>query len=289
MRTDRDQEGSDTESTDDESGWGGLGMFEYSLKGLPHALMHAPEQLETYGHFGACCTCVAEAGHKNNIKKAARFSRTYGDRNETMDGMLVHVQRQQLWTAIHELNSETTADAATGTRSTPSPASAPPTPNSASGEELAEAPVRHAVTCLVILHKLREPLPRMTDGWSSMDIPPEGRPPPAWGATFLSEKVLITRTELITLLRTKLGMTDTWSNITLLATRVHWACYGCALLNDNDGNQRKVVGISNLNRGRRDFVRLQNGEEDSTALSVQVYVHTRRLRTHEHVYVTFFT
>ena len=85
----RDPKASDTESTDPESGWGGAGMFEYSLKGLPHALMHAKELVETYGHHGGCCTCVGEAGHKSDIKNAAKFARTYGDRNQSQVDMLL--------------------------------------------------------------------------------------------------------------------------------------------------------------------------------------------------------
>ena len=38
---------SDTESTDAECTWGGLGAFEYSAKGLTHALVHAPEPVKT--------------------------------------------------------------------------------------------------------------------------------------------------------------------------------------------------------------------------------------------------
>ena len=43
-------------------------MFEYGKKGLIHALVHVRELLETGGHHGAFCTCVAEAGHKEGIK-----------------------------------------------------------------------------------------------------------------------------------------------------------------------------------------------------------------------------
>ena len=80
-------------------------------------------------------------------------------------------------------------------------------------------------------------------------------PPRVWGATFLSDRLLITRTELITLLRTKLEMTDTWANIVLLATRVDWACYGTAILRLHKPRlDRKIVGICNLSKKRRDFM-----------------------------------
>ncbi len=253
----RDSEESDTASTDADCGWGGSGMFEYSKKCLPHALVHARELVETYGHHGACCTCVGEAGHKTNIKTAAKFARTYGDRNVTQDGMLQYVQRQQLWTAVNELNEKETTNEEYLI--------------SASAEQHSIRPEGHQlIESVSSCHRLREPLPELTQGWSSMR-PVQGQPPRTWGATFLSNRVLITRNELVTLLRTKLKMQETWENITLLATRVEWACYGCLLISDADDEDkcRKLVGTSTVTRERRDFVRIK-GKENDTALSVQV-------------------
>jgi len=223
-------------------------MFEYGQKGLPHALVHARELVETYGHHGACCTCVGEAGHKSNIKSASKFARVYGDRNETQDGMLQYVQRQQLWLAINDLNpTESVSD-------TPS------------NEDTNEDSTSECKT-----YKLREPLTDLTKNWANMQ--PVGtrhpRPPPVWDAKFLSKRLLITQTELVTLLRTKLEMDDTWANIILLATQLHWECFGSLLIVDHDGKNRKVVGTSDVSRGRRDFVRLK-GSKDNAALAVQV-------------------
>ena len=95
-----------------------------------------------------------------------------------------------------------------------------------------------------------------------------GRPPPTWGATFLSEKVLLTRNELLTLLRTKLRMAQTWTNIVRLAKTVDLKCFGVAVLLA-DKSRRKVVGTSETSPARRDFVRLK-GSVDNTVLSVQV-------------------
>ena len=64
---------SDTQSTDDERSWGGLGKFEYSAKGLPHALVHARELVERGGHHGAYCTSASESGHKKYIKLSAKI------------------------------------------------------------------------------------------------------------------------------------------------------------------------------------------------------------------------
>lgn len=253
----RDPDASDTESTDPGSGWGGLGMYEYSLKGLPHGLVHARELVETYGHHGACCTCVGEAGHKCNIKNAAKFARIYADRNDTQGGMLGYVQRQQLWTAVFELNEREAAQQSSisaGADDSNEPERCPPTQASA--------------TRTSFQHKLREPLPDLTQGWSFMS-PVRGRPPSLWGATFLSNRVLITRNELITLLRTKLEMEDTWANVVLLAKRVQWACYGCVLIGASGDKHRQIVGTSTVAPERRDCVRIR-GNEDNTALSVQV-------------------
>ena len=109
--------------------------------------------------------------------------------------------------------------------------------------------------------------------------PVDGRPPRTWGSTFLSERILITRNELITLLRTKLEMQDTWENVTWLATRVEWECFGAALFVGDGGHHRKVVGVSHVCKNRRDFVRLRGTELDPVlgvpnALSVQVGIHT---------------
>ena len=270
IRTFRDANESSTESTDSDIGWGGLGMFEYGQKGLPHALAHAKELVETYGHHGACCTCVGEAGHKSNIKSASKFARVYGDRNETQDGMLQYVQRQQLWLAINDINpTEAIEDSNVH----------PVGPNSNDIEDSNVHPVgpnsnedtNEDGTSECTTYKLREPLPDLTKDWSSMrpvgTRPP--RPPPVWDSKFLSKRLLITQTELVTLLRTKLEMDDTWPNIILLATQLHWECFGSLLIVDQDGKNRKVVGTSDVSRERRDFVRLQ-GSKDNAALAVQV-------------------
>ena len=220
-------------------------MFEYSRRGLPHSLCHAPELVETYGHHGAACTCVGEAGHKHTIKSASRFSRTYGDRNQSQESMLSWVQEELLWSAVLEIN----------------------TPSTAASEAVSDSADDYIPT-----HKLREPLD-LTAGWDNtlcMATPP----PRTWSATFLSKRVLITRAELVTLLRTKLEMEPNWFNITYLARRLRWECFGCALVEDGNRGHRKVVGITSVSPQRRDFVRLR-GSENGTALSAQVIMFIR--------------
>ena len=123
-----------------------------------------------------------------------------------------------------------------------------------------------------ILHKLREPLHDYTRGWSDM-VPVNGRPPRRWGARFLSKRMLITRAELLTLMRTKLRLDPTWRMITLLATQVHWQCYGVAELDGDERKHRKIVGISKVSNRRRDFVRLHGQDPVNRAcLSAQVFL-----------------
>ena len=86
-----------------------MGMFEYSKKAIPHALVHASELVETYGHHGGTCTCIGEAGHKGSIKKPAKLGRTYGDRNETQSDMLKCVQRHTTYKEVIDLNTEVAA------------------------------------------------------------------------------------------------------------------------------------------------------------------------------------
>ena len=240
-------------------------MFEYGQKGLPHALVHTRELVETYGHHGACCTCLGEAGHKSNIKNASKFARVYADRNDTQDGMLEYVQRQQLWTAISEMQPTERDIADMSTNATADS-------NDTSSSERTDDTNRHVDTPSNeqrLRYKLREPLSDLTKDWPSMRAAPGGQPPPTWDAKFLSKRLLITQTELVTLLRTKLEMEETWENITLLATQLQWECYGSLVIVDWDDKIRKVVGTSNVSRERRDFVRVR-GHVDNTALGVQV-------------------
>ena len=113
-----------------------------------------------------------------------------------------------------------------------------------------------------------------TDDWTCMQ-PNSGRPPPQWGATFVSADVLLTRNELLTLMRTKLLMRATWANIVRLATKITWECFGSIILDCHAvPGKRKVVGISKLTPGRRDFVSI-SGSENNTALGAEVIMFVR--------------
>ena len=84
----RHDDESDTVSTDDDATWEGLGVYEYSDKGIPHAVVHAPELVQTGGHHAAYSASSNEMSHKFNIKDASKFSRTCASLNETHKGML---------------------------------------------------------------------------------------------------------------------------------------------------------------------------------------------------------
>lgn len=239
-------------------------MFEYSRKGLGHALIHATELVKTYGHHGACCTCVGEAGHKEDVKNAGKFARTYGDHNQTQDGMLAYVQRQQLWESVIELDVQQRDDQQSSTEGEGEAADEEPALNNVAAQVV-------GANCSNILHKLCEPLDAFTRGWSDM-VPVDGRPPRRWGARFLSNRVLITRNELLTLMRTKLELIPNWANIILLATQLNWRCYGVAELDGDESKHRKIVGTSRMSKQRRDFVRLGGTDPvDGAALSAQVF------------------
>lgn len=225
--------------------------------------MHFAELVEIFGHHGACCTCVGEAGHKLDIKMAAQFGRTYGDKNQSQDDMLKYVLRQQLWDAVLELLAIDEAEATLPADS--------PTDSSAAKSDSSSSSLPTLPTIVHTLHKLRDPL-ACTTLWDDMPPPQRGRPATTWGGTFLSSRVLVARNELLTLLRTALSMDPTWANI-LRLTKLKWEFFGVAELGTAD-NRRKFVGVSTHSRGRRDFVRL-SGSEDNTALSAQVTMFVR--------------
>ena len=126
----------------------------------------------------------------------------------------------------------------------------------------------------------------LADDWFEMVPGINGRPPPMWGSTFLSKKVLITRNELLTLLRTKLEMQETWENISHLARNIHIQCFGVASL-FIDGTRRRIVGTSTVCPERRDVMRLKRDlvndvANRDTALTVQIiaFVTATGLGTH---------
>ena len=270
----RHESESESADTDDEYMWGGIGIYEYGAKGLPHAILHASELVKTFGHHGACCSSsigfqsVGEAGHKLTLKTAAKFSRTYGDKNKTQSAMLGYVCFQNLWTAVFDLNEKTRPNERDAHHADVS--------NAELTDDDSEAPIIDVNQLFRetndTVYSLRVPL-HLTDGWRNM-VPDGEKPPAVWGSTFLSKRVLITRNELVTLMRSVLGLEQTWSNITRLARCVHWESFGCCVHEAPEGVKRILVGINPSFPGRRDFVRLR-GSQDGTALSAQIIMFVR--------------
>ena len=214
--------------------------------------MHASELVQRGGHHGAFCTSSAETGHIHYNKKAAKYSRVRLSQNSTQDNMLKWVLRQRLWSAVVMRNSQL-------------------------------HPEQPRATCKdsTLLNRLD-----YTDKWRSDDLlrNPD-RTPRRWGSTFLSKNVLVTRDELLTLMRTKLQMRPTLVNCRRLAVEFEWECYGAYRMYIPElGIHRKIVGISSLSPGRRDFVRLR-GHENNTALCAQV----ENTYTITHIYVLYNT
>ena len=147
------------------------------------------ELLETGGHHGAFCTSLAEAAHKQGIKRAAQFSRVYRSLNTTQEGMLRWVMRQLLFTDVFLLHER-------AQKNEESPAS-----------PLSETSRRNHTSFGMPLS--------YTDKWCDMQFhqTEDGSLPAAWRETFLSKKVLISREELLALLRTKLQMDPSLSNL----------------------------------------------------------------------------
>ena len=225
-------------------------MFEYGNKGLPHALVHAPELVERGGHHLAFCTCVGEKGHNKYIKTAAKCSRTYASHNVTERNMLQWDQWQILWSQVFQclpkLGEEAPAD---------------DQPSSSLSED------NVATQRLVLIHELR-----YADGWAAIDCSRHNATPRLWGATFLSKQVPITHDELLTLLRVRLVMDQTLMSTVRLLKELRWECFGsCKIYQGEDGKMcRKFVGTSPPpSATRRDFVRLSGSEVD-TAYAAQV-------------------
>jgi hypothetical protein len=246
----REEGESDTESTDEDLAWGGLGVFEYgkkgSAKGLVHALVHVRELLETGGHHGAFCTSVAEAGHKQAIKRAAQFSRIYKSLNNTQDSMLNWVLRQTLFSDVFLVHGQA------------QPVRAPPVRR--------EAAASRSALC-----KFGGNL-SFTDDWSDLQLNQDDSLPVVWRSQFLSKKVLISREELLVLLRTKFRMDQTVANLRHIVKNLRIRCFGTLTtpLPGEPCKTRKRVGVDCT--GRRDFVRIE-GTEFNTAMAGQVVVY----------------
>ena len=252
MSCSHESESSDTDDTDDEFTWGGLGRFEYSQKGLPHALMHQPELVMRGGHYDAFCTFRVEASHPHNIKLAARYARCFASVNKTQIAMLDWVLLQRVW-------SETILLPSARESGSDSPVRAPPTPDGPAIFKLS-----NLLTC----------------GHAFDNVVCNNRTPARWGKTFVSSQVRMTRTELLSKVCVKLNLPDTLAQHAQLVKRLYFKCYGELTLRRH-GEPCKYAGISKISPGRRDFVRVKGTPENNTCLSAQVlmFVHISGFRS----------
>ena len=77
----------------------GRGHIELSTKGIPHASVHFPEQLQWAGHIHMFDTCAPEAAHKLNIKKAMDRVKKE-DESRTSMSMMHWMIRTNTWRKI---------------------------------------------------------------------------------------------------------------------------------------------------------------------------------------------
>ena len=242
-------------------------VFEYSQKGLPHALMHMVEHVMRGGHFAAFCTFLAEVAHKDFIKMAATLSRTEADYNVSQDNMLKWVLWQTIFTAVIEHVSESTSD-------TDPPNHHPSTHDSGNDNNIG----------VEVQIKEECPLPYM-DTWSGITDIAHAR----WQETFLSKRVRVTPKGFLSIMCRKLMMSASAPNRMKLRTELQWRCFG-TLSETRMGLKRKFVGISR-SPGRRDFVRIrtpaQNVADDGTitindtcwAAQILMFVHVSGFTT----------
>ena len=194
-------------------------------------------------------TCVGETGHKLYIKIAAKYSRAFASYNKSELFMLRYIQRQDLWAAVIELNEKIIQQ----TVLEDDPCS--------SAQEETTPVLEDNPLVFRDRNKLLNRLP-YSDSWCDIGGGPQT--PRVWGGTLLSSKILVTRDELLTLLREKLGMRATQENSFRLATTLQWEFFGSYRVHVRESKSyRKFVGFDKNSPGRKDFVRpqgLSNGE-----------------------------
>ena len=97
--------GEDTDSDGDggaQSKLRGSGHIEFSQKGIPHGILHFPEQLQWAGHVYMYDTCAPEASHKVFIKRAMDRVKKESD-FETSSSMIQWMFRVDTWSKIINL------------------------------------------------------------------------------------------------------------------------------------------------------------------------------------------
>lgn len=169
----------------------------------------------------AFCSFASEQAHKVFIKLAAQFARVYASLNQSQNSMFNWVNEHALFKAVIRFGKQSR------------------TVNSR----------RRKKTRKTIA--LRDPL-SYSEHWSGQPVR-NNRLPVRWETQFLSAQVRLTNMELMRLLCSKLGITDSTRAHVLLAQRLRWEFYG-SLVVSTETASKKFVGVSPT---RRDFVHLK--------------------------------
>ena len=262
---DRHMSDTDTSATEREVQCGGLGKFEYSGKALPHALLHMTELLMRGGHHAAYCTFLQEVAHKYNIKVAAKLARTYGSRNTSQDRMLEFMLTQEIYTAAIKCSEGANASSDDSSTST-NDAEQERTAGIASARATTEGtttPVAAVTMCL-------KDRVCYLDNWSHIRAPPSS----AWESTMISNKVRLTRGELLYLLCRKLNIGRDRADRARVCLQLTWEGYG-SLIEQHDTFKRKMVGICRESPNRRDFVHIKPPVGSQTCLSAEIIMFLR--------------
>ena len=264
-----DSDSSDTAATDPQLSWGGKGKFEYSQKVLPHGCFHFPEIVMRAGHHAGACSFLNEISHKDYIKTAATLGRTYGSHNRSAEAMLA-------WTCRDAVYSEAARKSKLATLC--------PVHDSDDNESESDN--------VLVTKTFTHPLSFLNESIFTND----GLLTRSWENVMISRRVRVTRRELLTIVCSKLEMTDTREHRTKLMKRLTWTFSG-VLEESRDGLRRKFVGLSSSHPRRRDFVRIE-GSQNGTCLSAELYMFvvisgfdedTRDEGTIKHIFTTNHT
>ena len=241
-----------------------MGKFEYSLKGLPHALWHLTEIIVRGGHWAASCTFLAEVAHKEFATKVAQCARAYGSLNQSQSGMFKWALIRELYGDVHMLiptdgDQRDDADSNTDTERV----------DAGSNSDAEGLHWEHDCISPLSTHRL----------WGTP--PTTGIDYKHWENRFFGRHVRVTRRELLVCLCTKLKIQNaTWRDRQRLASLLDFEFYGELYMKVNIGAdkifKRRFVGhgLGRTQHSRRDFVRVA-GVENDTCLTVEIRMFVR--------------
>ena len=188
---------SDTASTDEEHTWGGKGIFEYSRKVLPHALIHIVETYLRAGHIAGACAFLAEVAHKKFIKLAARLGRTFGSHARSEVAMLKWILTDEIYVQAARVAKETSETVV----------------NDDSAADIGDGCIHRTYSCPLL------PDIMVTSSTDFIQKDDRSLLRNSWEKKMISKKIRVTRRELLSMLCAKLRVADTRANRTDLVRR----------------------------------------------------------------------